>query len=114
MVRALTNRDIEILARAAPEFKGESCSSSGVSYRSILPPVANHYSIDCKDFTRRISLLSNDDLQYLFSLIENGGESLHCLNPEYADALINIMRSKIGDYEAKMVGRIYAAQSECD
>ena len=114
MVRALSEKDFVILIRAAPEFKGESCSSSGVSYRSILPPVANHYSSDCIDFKSRISTLSDDELIYLFSLIEDGSESLHCLNPEYADALISVIRTRLGDVEAKRVGRIYAAQVECD
>lgn len=50
MARILSETDIGVLKTLAPECEGYLCSGSGVNYRSILPPVANHFSKDADDF----------------------------------------------------------------
>jgi hypothetical protein len=76
MARILSEMDIGILKMVAPECEGYLCSGSGVNYRSILPPLANHYSKDADDFLRRIKMLSIVSLipcqAYLFRRRESG------------------------------------------
>lgn len=67
----------------APEYSDEVCSGSGNPYRSVLPPVANHYAIDVEDFNFRLSRLSPEDLLYLVNKVLSGEESLHCLPLDY-------------------------------
>ena len=79
MARILAETDIAILKTVAPECNEYLCSGSGMTYRSILPPLANHYSKNAADFPRRIKLLSKSDLEYLLRLIISDEESLRCV-----------------------------------
>lgn len=112
MVRELKERDIAILIKLAPEFSGEACSSSGVQYRSIIPPVANHYAVSADDFRERIHRLTPEELTYLITLIQSGEESLHCLSGEYFDILYARVTELISMRDAHLIASVYAEQSE--
>jgi hypothetical protein len=112
MVRILSERDISLLSSMAPEFSGESCRKSGVEYKSVLPPVANHYSKDAPDFGERIGRLSDNDILYLIDLILSGEESLHCLKPDFFSFLDERIRSVAGTDIARKVRTRYLLESE--
>jgi len=45
----------------------------------VLPPVSQHFSSSSADFRERLVKLSEEELDYLVSLIFEGMESLHCV-----------------------------------
>lgn len=110
MVRTLSPHDVKLLQQMAPEFTGENCSTINAPYKSLLPPIANHYSTNADDFSMRIKKLSSDDLQYLCELIISGEESLHCLPPEYFSLLAAHVKETIGAPFAAKVTAVYAAE----
>ena len=97
MPRILSETDIAILKKVAPECKELLCSGSGMNYRSILPPLANHYSKNAADFLARIKLLSKSDLEYLVGLIISDEESLGCVPVEYIDLFIEHVSERLGE-----------------
>ncbi len=112
MARLLSETDIGILKTVAPECEGYLCSGSGMAYRSILPPLANHYAKDAQDFLRRIKLLSRYDLEYLVRLILSGEESLGCVPFEYIELFIGNVSERLGEEMAAQVRKSYE-NSEC-
>lgn len=112
MARILSELDIGILKTAAPECEALLCSGSGVNYRSILPPLANHYSKDAADFLRRIKLLSMSDLEYLVRLILSGEESLGCVPFNYIILFVDNVSERLGEEVASQVRKSYD-DSEC-
>lgn len=112
MARELTDRDIKILTLMAPEFSGETCKGSGVPYKSLLPPVANHYARNVQDFSERINRLNPDDFMYLIELMVSGQESLHCLRPDFYAILEKRIKEVAGVDMVRRVGARYAL--ECD
>jgi hypothetical protein len=108
MARTLSDRDRDILARLAPDIKDLFCTGSEHEYRSILPPLANHISESQEDFIYRLSNLSDEDLSYLITAIENGQESLCCLNPEYSDAFLAFVEDRQGSSVARYLKQIMA------
>ncbi len=112
MVRVLTEQDIKLLSIMAPEFSGEACRGSGVAYKSLLPPVANHYSHNAEDFSERISRLSAKDFTYLTDLMLSGEESLHCLPPDYFTILEERIKVVAGSDTARKIGARYAMECE--
>ncbi len=112
MARLLSETDIGILKTVAPECEGYLCSGSGMAYRSILPPLANHYAKDAQDFLRRIKLLSIYDLEYLVRLILSGEESLGCVPFEYIELFIENVSERLGEETATQVRSSYN-NSEC-
>lgn len=112
MARILSETDIGILKTVAPECEGLLCSGSGVPYRSILPPLANHYSKDADDFIRRIKLLSIYELEYLVRLILSGEESLGCVPFEYITLFVGNVSERLGKEVAAQVKKSYES-SEC-
>jgi hypothetical protein len=103
MPRKLNDYDLEILKKLAPELEKLICSGSGVEYRSLLPPVANHISRDEVDFGNRLSKLSQKELTYISDLALSGGESLGCLEPEYAAVFFEMVSDKLSsDMGAKL------------
>lgn len=113
MARELDERDIQILRLLAPECEEMICSGSGVEFRSILPPVANHYSRSEEDFKHRLMRLSDDDLSYLIGKMRTGDESVTCVPPEYADVLIGEISSREGKDVALEILHIYETADEC-
>ncbi len=113
MARILSEKDIDLLKKLAPECEDLLCSGSGVPYRSILPPLANHYSEDAIDFHRRISGIPPVDLEYLISLILNGEESLGCVPPDYIVIFLRAVEGKLGEKTAATVRQKYEENHEC-
>ncbi|WP_256623120.1 hypothetical protein [Methanolobus chelungpuianus] len=113
LVRELSTKDIELLKKLAPECAGLVCSGSRAPYRSILPPVSNHYSRDEEDFRRRMSLLDTGELAYLVSLIRNGEESLGCVPPQYIEVFLGIVEEKMGTQTAEELLMVYLSGREC-
>lgn len=112
MVRVLSEQDLKLLSTMAPEFYGETCRGSGVAYKSLLPPVANHYSVDATDFKKRIERLSESEFNYLIDLMLKGEESLHCLTPEYYIVLEKQIKKVAGPDIARKIGARYAMECE--
>lgn len=112
MPRELSERDIQLLQVLAPEFSGEICNGSGMPYRSILPPVANHYATSAEDFRRRVDRLSADDLRYLIDLVMTGEESLHCISPDYYSVLDMRISEVLGEDIAHTIRGFYAMTCE--
>ncbi|PWR72715.1 hypothetical protein [Methanospirillum lacunae] len=110
MARVLSEKDIQLLKIMAPEFSGETCKGSGVPYKSLLPPIANHYSKDPDDFEDRIKRLSGDDFQYLIDLMLTGEEGLHCLSPEFFFRLEKLVKASAGQDIARKIGAQYAME----
>ncbi|MCD4703451.1 MAG: hypothetical protein K8R64_04035 [Methanosarcinaceae archaeon] len=114
MARKLDEKDIRLIKKLAPECIDLECSSSGFNFKSILPPVANHFSKDLPDFFSRLKKLSDSDLEYLFDLIQEGKESLGCLRPDYAGAVQKVVAARVGDEEANEIIRIYTSNDACE
>lgn len=114
MPRELDERDIAILKKLAPECGDLTCSGSGHMFHSILPPVSNHFSEDGADFSRRIGLLSTDELAYLCEIIEKGTESLGCLPVEDIEAFVALVQDRLSPEAAQKVTRAYESGYECE
>ena len=113
MPRDLSERDREILRRLAPECDEETCGGSGLAFRSILPPVANHFARDEADFANRIGRLSDDDLRYLAALILDGAESLGCVPPEFLSLFLQRVADRLGRKQAEDIVLFYAESGGC-
>lgn len=113
MARILTEKDQDILKKCAPECEILLCSGSGVTYRSILPPVANHYAADADDFRERISRLTPDELEYLTTLILSGEESLCCLPPNYFAAFLERVTEHLGRSSRRDILNAYRSGEDC-
>ncbi len=114
MARELTPKDIGLLRKLAPECSALVCSGSGSPYRSILPPVANHYSRDAEDFRERLEQLSPEETGYLISLVLNGAESLGCVHPDYVKIFVEIVAERVGYEVALSVIAVYEKNLSCD
>ncbi len=115
MPRELTEKDLAILVKLAPECEGmTACAGSGHMFQSILPPVSNHFAADGKDFAERISRLNNDEVQYLADLVFSGEESLGCIAEEDLDSFILLVKERISPEAAKKVLNGYAAGGSCE
>lgn len=113
MARTLSEKDIEILKKLAPECAGITCAGSGFDYQSILPPVSNHYAIDDDDFEERLNRLNIFDLRYLAEVILDGSESLGCIQPEHAEILVRLMKERVSEDVGEKVRLLYEAAGEC-
>lgn len=109
MPRELSERDISLLKKLAPECGELTCSGSGHQFYSILPPVSNHFSIDNRDFADRIGRLTDDELRYITDLILTGEESLGCLPEEDIDSLLRLITERFSREDAKKVIEAFAA-----
>jgi len=114
MPRELSKRDLSLLSRMVPECGDLTCESSGLPFRSLLPPVSNHFSAGPDDFGERIGRLDREDLVYLLDLIRDGSESLGCLPPENASVLIDLVARQLGTGAAAEVLEIYESGHACD
>ncbi len=114
MPRELSEKDIEILKKLAPECGDLTCSGSGHPFHSILPPVSNHFSEDENDFAERISRLSDEELTYIAGMIEKGEESMGCLPEEDVDSLVKLIHDRLSDEVAKRVISAYESGYVCE
>ena len=114
MPRELDENDIAILKKLAPECGDLTCSGSGHMFHSILPPVSNHFSEDGADFSRRISLLTDEELTYLVGMIEKGEESMGCLPVEDIEAFVHLVHERLSPDVAQRVIRACESGFECE
>jgi hypothetical protein len=114
MPRELSEKDIVILKKLAPECGDLTCSGSGHMFHSILPPVSNHFAEDADDFLARINRLSDEDLTYLAEMIENGEESMGCLPVEDVDSFVKLVHDRLSEEVAKKVIAAYESGYECE
>ncbi|NLX49408.1 MAG: hypothetical protein GXY82_05970 [Methanospirillum sp.] len=103
MARDLSERDIEIFKKLAPECAAMTCGGSGHAFQSILPPVSNHFADSAEDFERRLRALDGEDLQYLVDRIVDGSESLGCIPDEDMESLARRIRVVLSDDAAEAV-----------
>ncbi|MDI6719089.1 MAG: hypothetical protein QMD46_05705 [Methanomicrobiales archaeon] len=113
MARTLSEKDWGILKGLAPECSDTICSGSGAAYRSILPPLANHYASDANDFEDRLGRLDTEDLRYLVDLVQDGSESLSCVPPAYAEIFLGIVAKRLSRVLAERILEIYEQSGEC-
>ena len=114
MPRELSERDIEILKKLAPECGDLTCSGSGHQFHSILPPVSNHFSEDSNDFVQRINRLTDEELTYLTDIIQKGEESMGCLPVEDVEAFVHIVHDRLSEEIAQKVISAYESGYECE
>lgn len=107
MPRELDEKDIALLKKLAPELKEILCEHSKMPYRSILPPLSNHFSTDVKDFERRLRNLEDEELAYLVDMVRDGLESLACVPPEHAEAFILLVSERISMDVAEEIMALY-------
>lgn len=114
MPRELSERDIEILKKLAPECGDLTCSGSGHQFHSILPPVSNHFAEDSNDFIQRINRLTDEELTYLTEIIQKGEESMGCLPVEDVEAFVHIVHDRLSEEVAQKVISAYESGYECE
>jgi len=107
MARTLNEKDFVLLNKLAPELGDIICEHSQVPFRSILPPLSNHISVDANDFERRLRTLTDGELKYLVDMIIEGLESLSCMSPEYVEAFISLVAERISQETAEGVMDAY-------
>ena len=114
MPRELSEKDLEILKKLAPECDNLTCGGSGHQFHAILPPVSNHFAESAEDFTARINRLSDEELVYITDKILTGEEGLGCVETEDAEAFVKIVHDRISPEIAKKVIAAYESGGECD
>jgi len=114
MARELSDRDIEILNKLAPECRDLTCGGSGHRFHAILPPVSNHFAENADDFAERIGRLSDDELSYVTEKILTGEEGLGCVAVEDAEALVKLIHDRISPEMARKVISAYESGGECE
>ena len=114
MPRDLSEKDIAILKKLAPECGDLTCSGSGHMFHSILPPVSNHFSEDTEDFIRRISRLTDEELRYITDLIQTGDESLGCLPIDDIQEFIHLVHDRLTPEDAQKVIIAFEGGGECE
>jgi hypothetical protein len=114
MPRELSEKDIAILKKLAPECGDLTCSGSGHMFHSILPPVSNHFAEDSNDFIGRINRLTDEELTYLTDIIQKGEESMGCLPVEDVEAFVHLVHDRLSEEVAKKVISAYESGYECE
>ena len=114
MARTLSEKDVEMLKKLAPECEDVICAGSGANYRSILPPVSNHYATSDEDFEVRLNRLDYDEMKYLSEVIFDGSESLLCVREEHVEILVRLMANKYSKEVAKTIKTVYENAGFCD
>ena len=107
MARELDEKDLALLKKLAPELEDIICEHVQMPFRSILPPLSNHFSKDTDDFERRLRALRDDELRYLVDMILDGSESLSCVPPDHAEVFISLVAEKISYEAADKVATVY-------
>ena len=107
MARKLGSRDLLLLKKLAPELVDATCEHAGHEFRSVLPPISQHFSRSPDDFRNRLLKLPDDELNYLVNLIFEGMESLHCVKKEHVDALIEVVGERISKVKATELLELY-------
>lgn len=114
MSRTLGEYDISLLLKLAPECESLVCNKSETVFRSILPPVGNHFAKDADDFAQRLNKLTQDEFVYLIDLIISGKEGIGCLPTECAEVLIELAMEKAGSNAANELFALYECGNTCE
>ena len=107
MARNLSPDDLQILKKLVPELVDPTCTHAGHRFRSVLPPLSMHFSTSSDDFRERLMKLSDEELDYLVSLIHEGMESLHCVKSEHVDILVDVVGTRISKAKASELLELY-------
>ena len=113
MARELSEKDREILMKLVPELDDLLKHGIDLEYRNILPPVANHYSRDEKDFEQRLKKLSVEEMRYLADLVLEGSESTGCLYPEFAEVFFVVAGQRLSEEVADKLREAYESGEGC-
>lgn len=111
MARNLTEKDIALLKKLAPELEVIICERSKVPFKSILPPLSNHFASDVEDFERRLRNLQTEELAYLVDMVLEGLESLSCVPPDYVEVFISLVEERISKGLAERITTLYLADA---
>ncbi len=114
MARDLDENDIRILKKMVPELDDMLSAGIRIEYMNILPPVANHHSVDEKDFEERLKRLSTKEIKYLVDKVLEGTEGLSCIYPEYAEAFFKLARRELSGEVADKLRKAYETGGECE
>jgi hypothetical protein len=104
-MRKLSERDMEILSKLAPEMKMPT------HYRSILPPVSMHFADDEDDFRNRLERLSEIDFNYLADRILDDSECLLCISPEFAKVFLEMLEKKVPSPATEKIRELYTSST---
>jgi hypothetical protein len=107
MARTLDEKDVALLKKLAPELEELICEHVQMPFKSILPPLANHFAPDVQDFEQRLKTVTDDELKYLVALILDGAESISCMPPEHAEAFISLVAERISREAAEGLVTVY-------
>ncbi len=107
MARKLVKDDLLLLRKLAPELVNDICVYAGHRFRSVLPPISQHFSRTTDDFRNRLMKLTHSELEYLVNLIFDGMESLHCVKKEHVGALIEVVGTKLSKVKATELLELY-------
>ncbi len=113
MDQELTPEGWAILKKLAPECDDLVCTEKGFVERSVLSLVAERYAFDEDDFRARLSSLSDEELDYLASLVIEGKEDLGCIAPSFAEAFLEVLGQRAGESIAERVREVYEEGSIC-
>lgn len=113
MARTLSEHDITLLLKLAPECTTLVCTGSENAYRSILPPVANHYARDADDFAARLNRLTDGEFVEIVDLIREGKEGVSCMPAEFAEVLIEQALRRVGPDAGNELYALYESGSAC-
>ena len=113
MARTLSEHDIALLLKLAPECDTLICKGSENAYRSILPPVANHYAKDADDFAIRLNRLTDEEFVTLVDLIREGKEGISCIPEECVGVLIEQTLRRVGQDAGNELYALYEAGAQC-
>jgi len=103
MARKLDDRDIGIFRKLVPELNRDALSPAGHQFKSILPPLAHHFTQDEADFKVRLERLDGDDLEYLVGKVLDGGEMLGSLEKEDIEVFVGLVEAKVSKERADKV-----------
>ena len=107
MARKLGQDDLLLLKKLAPKLVDDTCEHAGHQFRSVLPPISQHFSRTAEDFRKRLMKLSDEELEHLVNLIFDGTESLHCVKKEHVDALIDVVGTNLSKVRAAELLELY-------
>ncbi|MDO5846203.1 MAG: hypothetical protein Q4Q04_04685 [Methanocorpusculum sp.] len=114
MSRTLSEHDIALLLKLAPECTTLMCSKSDAAFRSILAPVANHYAKDADDFAARLLRITDAEFIEIVDLIRSGKEGISCLPTECAAVLIAQALARAGMDAANELYALYESGNMCE
>jgi len=103
MPRKLDERDLEIFRKLVPELNRDAISPAGHQFKSILPPIAHHFTEDEADFKVRLERLEREDLEYLVEKVLDGGEMLGSLEREDIEVFVGLVEGKVSKERADEV-----------